>query len=259
MRIKLEQHPALTSVEGTKTFVSKQLANIPDQAFASALREMLFQSNIEWKDVQLILSRHMPEVNAECIVNENFYSDHKDELEGVKITSLKPGDLVVVTNGMYDKGIGEIIRVYEDSPSAELSKHGVYKLYCYDAKIIKSLSNSISEGTQYSAVAYSNYVLKLKDKSIIGEAVKAKLTESSDDIDLSEYEYVSYGSGHDRKWQKYRKFDKSLGKGVWVAKHSETGEIKPITYDQAQGFEPIEDSGIARLSRDLGRMLLPNK
>ena len=57
----------------------------------------------------------------------------------------------------------------------------------------------------------------------------------------------------------YRRFDKELNKGVWVAKHQNTEEIKSINYNQAQGFEPIEDSGITRLSMDLGRMLLPKR
>ena len=86
------------------------------------------------------------------------------------------------------------------------------------------------------------------------------ITESvENNINLDDYEYVCYGSGYNRLWQLYRRFDKELNKGVWVAKHQNTGEIKSITYDQAQGFEPIEDSGINRLSRDLGRMLLPKR
>ena len=86
-----------------------------------------------------------------------------------------------------------------------------------------------------------------------------EMLKESNDINLDDYEYVGYGSGHNRLWQLYRRFDKELNKGVWVAKHQNTGEIKSITYDQAQGFEPIEDSGVVRLSRDLGRMLLPKR
>lgn len=76
-------------------------------------------------------------------------------------------------------------------------------------------------------------------------------------IDLSEYEYITYGRGRDNKWSLYRKIDN--GKGVWAAKHCDTGEIKPITYDQARGFEPIGNSRIDTLSRELGTMLLPKK
>lgn len=52
----------LNSIESTKEFISNNLKLINDQAFANVLREIIFQSNIEWKDVQLIISRHMPEV-----------------------------------------------------------------------------------------------------------------------------------------------------------------------------------------------------
>lgn len=48
-------------------------------------------------------------------------------------------------------------------------------------------------------------------------------------------------------------------KGIWKVKHIRTGKIKDITYDQALGYEPIEDTPIKRLSRELGRMLLPQR
>lgn len=102
--------------------------------------------------------------------------------------------------------------------------------------------------------------LSFREWSNIVEYInESESLKESNDIDLDDYEYVGTGSGHDSKWSKYRRFDKELNKGVWVAKHQETGEIKPINYDQALGYEPIEDSGIARLSRDLGRMLLPKR
>ena len=76
-------------------------------------------------------------------------------------------------------------------------------------------------------------------------------------IDLSEYEYCSHANGRDAHWQLYRKIVD--GKGKWVARHDNTGEIKEINYDQVRGFEPIDDSSISRLSRDLGKMLMPKK
>lgn len=38
-------------------------------------------------------------------VKENFYSTHRDVLKRVKITSLQPGDLVLIVNGMYEQGV----------------------------------------------------------------------------------------------------------------------------------------------------------
>ena len=50
-------------------------------------------------------------------------------------------------------------------------------------------------------------------------------------------------------------------KGIWKAKHLPTGKIVDITYEQARGFEPILefDTPIKKLSRELGRMLLPQR
>lgn len=76
-------------------------------------------------------------------------------------------------------------------------------------------------------------------------------------INLDEYEYCSHADGRDAHWHLYRKIVD--GKGKWVAQHQNTGEIREITYDQARGFEPIDDSAISRLSRNLGSMLLPRR
>lgn len=72
-------------------------------------------------------------------------------------------------------------------------------------------------------------------------------------INLEEYEHAGYSG----KFDLYRKLEN--GKGVWVAHNIETGEVKPITYAQARGFEPIEDTPIKRLARELGALLLPRR
>lgn len=43
-------------------------------------------------------------------INENFRSEHYEDLRSVPISAVKKGDLVYVTNGMYDVCIGEFIR-----------------------------------------------------------------------------------------------------------------------------------------------------
>ena len=57
------------------------------------------------------------------------------------------------------------------------------------------------------------------------------------------------------KYYLYRKIEN--GKGKWLAEDSETGEIFPITYMQARGYEPIIRSSIEELSYTLGKILLP--
>lgn len=82
---------------------------------------------------------------------------------------------------------------------------------------------------------------------------------ASEDIDLSEYDYVSNVDGYFI----YRKVvDQSNGskKGVWVAQdQDEKNPPFSITYDQARGFDPINDtSGIKKLGKQLGKKLLTN-
>lgn len=49
------------------------------------------------------------------------------------------------------------------------------------------------------------------------------------------------------------------GRGTWSAREisggTETGDLFPITYEQARGLEPMNAAG--RLARDLGRLLMP--
>ena len=70
---------------------------------------------------------------------------------------------------------------------------------------------------------------------------------------LDGFEYA----GSIKKYDLYRKIIN--GKGKWMAEDIETGEIFPITYEQARGYEPIRPTGIELLSRQLGEMLLPRR
>ena len=86
-----------------------------------------------------------------------------------------------------------------------------------------------------------------------------KKVNASADIDLSEYDYVSNVDGY----SVYRKVvDQPNGskKGVWVAQdQDEKNPPFSITYDQARGFDPINDtSGVKKLGKQLGKKLLPN-
>lgn len=69
LQIMNENQTTLNSTESTKKFMSDNLKLINDQAFANVLREILFQSDLNWQDIQLIISRHMPEVKIEKVNN----------------------------------------------------------------------------------------------------------------------------------------------------------------------------------------------
>lgn len=96
----------------------------------------------------------------------------------------------------------------------------------------------------------------------INESLKEDTTKQDESIDISDYEELHYPlRDGDKYYQLYRKIED--GKGVWAAAELDKygsdviGEPFKITYEQARGFEPIEDSSIRKLSRDLGKKLLP--
>lgn len=172
-----------------------------------------------------------PSLGTEEILN--YYINHKDELKESNNSDWKRRfkNMDIYVSDKYPN--------YQIKKSYTSSKQEVWQVLDF-----RTQREVFASGTFEGAVKW------VEDKKIVKE---------SNDIDLDDYEYVGYGSGPNRLWQLYRRFDKELNKGVWVAKHQNTGEIRSITYDQAQGFEPIENSGITKLSRDLGRMLLPKR
>lgn len=99
---------------------------------------------------------------------------------------------------------------------------------------------------------WEKYVPGLQDESL------------KESIDISDYEKLHYPlRDGDKYYQLYRKIED--GRGVWAAAELDKygsdviGEPFKITYEQARGFEPIEDSSIRKLSRDLGKKLLPKR
>ena len=74
-------------------------------------------------------------------------------------------------------------------------------------------------------------------------------------IDKNEYSYAGSISKTNVVYELYRKIEN--GKGKWIAEDSATGEIFPITYAQARGEEPIRPTEAEKLSKHLGKILLP--
>lgn len=61
----IQENKALSSEEATKEYISKRLSELTDKVFSNVLREIIFQSNVDWKDVQRVLVKHEPEVVLE--------------------------------------------------------------------------------------------------------------------------------------------------------------------------------------------------
>ena len=51
----------INGVDDAKIFISMNLSKMEDQGFANVLRQIIFNSDIEWKDVELIIKKYMPE------------------------------------------------------------------------------------------------------------------------------------------------------------------------------------------------------
>lgn len=116
----------------------------------------------------------------------------------------------------------------------------------------------IDDTDEIADMSYS-YVedkMSFEEWSSVIEYLCNSLMESIN-INLNEYEYIGPATGYNKGWSLYRKIVD--GKGEWVAEHQQTKEVVPINYDQVQGFEPIKNTGINKLQKDLGDMLLPKR
>lgn len=99
----------------------------------------------------------------------------------------------------------------------------------------------------------------MKEELSFVNALKESEKEDLRDGNLTEkdlidagYKYVASNSPYDL----YRKI--VGGKGDWYAVNYENNTVQHITYAQARGYEPIDDTtGIKKLSMELGKKLLP--
>lgn len=90
-----------------------------------------------------------------------------------------------------------------------------------------------------------------KDKMYESTTNTESYSTEQDLIDAG-YKYVASNSPYDL----YRKI--IGGKGDWYAVNYENNTVQHITYAQARGYEPIDDTtGIRKLSMELGKKLLP--
>lgn len=106
----------------------------------------------------------------------------------------------------------------------------------------RSLPFRYKDGKWQPVVTESKYDIKTKTESYSTE---------QDLIDAG-YKYVASNSPYDL----YRKI--IGGKGDWYAVNYENNTVQHITYAQARGDEPIDDTtGIKKLSMELGKKLLP--
>lgn len=153
-----------------------------------------------------------------------------------------------------------------------LQNHG-FDTYSYDYQDDEFWNNVDEEDIEETEQELESYlttlaeslngILMLSDPDIEDKMspIDESLTEDTEDIDLSEYDYITSRYDGGKHYSIYRKIVDD--KGVWAAVEdnpltNKVGTPFRITYDQARGFEEIDNtSSISKLRKDLGKMLLP--
>ena len=120
---------------------------------------------------------------------------------------------------------------------------------CDSIKVLVDWDYSDTDDIEWVMKEDLSFVNALKE-SEKEDLREGNLTEK-DLIDAG-YKYVASNSPYDL----YRKI--VGGKGDWYAVNYENNTVQHITYAQARGYEPIDDTtGIKKLSMELGKKLLP--
>lgn len=106
------------------------------------------------------------------------------------------------------------------------------------------------EGWPQGEASLEERLAEAKVKSVAQETAK-------DAINLDDYEpTIDIVDGYNIYRKVLRDENGQPIKGIWAAQKND-GEPFPITYDQALGRVPIEDTPVKRLARQLGEILLP--
>lgn len=109
----------------------------------------------------------------------------------------------------------------------------------------------------YSETDDIEWVMK-EDLSFVN-SLKESAKEDLRDGNLTEQDLLDAGYKYVASNSPYNLYRKIIsGKGDWYAVNYENNTVQHITYAQARGDEPIDDkTGIKRLSKELGKKLLP--
>ena len=109
----------------------------------------------------------------------------------------------------------------------------------------------------YSETDDIEWVMK-EDLSFVN-SLKESSKEDLRDGNLTEQDLLDAGYKYVASNSPYNLYRKIIsGKGDWYAVNYENNTVQHITYAQARGYEPIDDTtGIRKLSMELGKKLLP--
>ena len=173
-------------------------------------------------DIEWVMKEDLSFVNALKESENSPEVTYKQDRRLNSTSVIYKGYLIKIDRGGDGYNVYDKYRELEDTgfPSMEAAKKFVDELVTKD-KMYESITNTESYSTE------------------------------QDLIDAG-YKYVASNSPYDL----YRKI--VGGKGDWYAVNYENNTVQHITYAQARGYEPIDDTtGIKRLSKELGKKLLP--
>ena len=174
-------------------------------------------------DIEWVMKEDLSFVNALKESGNSPEVTYKQDRRLNSTSVIYKGYLIKIDRGGDGYNVYDKYRELEDTgfPSMEAAKKFVDELVTKD-KMYESTTNTESYSTE------------------------------QDLIDAG-YKYVASNSPYDL----YRKI--IGGKGDWYAVNYENNTVQHITYAQARGDEPIDDkTGIKRLSKELGKKLLPH-
>lgn len=173
-------------------------------------------------DIEWVMKEDLSFVNALKESENSPEVTYKQDRRLNSTSVIYKGYLIKIDRGGDGYNVYDKYRELEDTgfPSMEAAKKFVDELVTKD-KMYESTTNTESYSTE------------------------------QDLIDAG-YKYVASNSPYDL----YRKI--IGGKGDWYAVNYENNTVQHITYAQARGYEPIDDTtGIKKLSMELGKKLLP--
>ena len=173
-------------------------------------------------DIEWVMKEDLSFVNALKESGNSPEVTYKQDRRLNSTSVIYKGYLIKIDRGGDGYNVYDKYRELEDTgfPSMEAAKKFVDELVTKD-KMYESTTNTESYSTE------------------------------QDLIDAG-YKYVASNSPYDL----YRKI--IGGKGDWYAVNYENNTVQHITYAQARGYEPIDDTtGIRKLSMELGKKLLP--
>ena len=116
--------------------------------YNKTLREKLTESiQKETEEHRKVINESLSSLGIS--LNENFYSENRDKLISKHYQDINNGDIIHVTNGMYDVCLGKVVDKKYDRDA---------RTYEYDVEVVVPLDSTAKFGTRTNMINYSDTV-----------------------------------------------------------------------------------------------------